>query len=75
MHHPPADVRPRSPPHSMETRVVHDTKYLRAFHAVCEAGGFGRAAARLHCTQPAVSYQVRALERDFGTPLFSPMTK
>jgi DNA-binding transcriptional LysR family regulator len=50
--------------------MVPDTRFLRAFHAVCLEGGFGRAAARLHCTQPAVSYQVRALERDVGVPLF-----
>jgi DNA-binding transcriptional LysR family regulator len=50
--------------------MVRDTRYLRAFFVVCEEGGFGRAAARLHCTQPAVSYQVRTLERDLGVPLF-----
>jgi DNA-binding transcriptional LysR family regulator len=43
---------------------------LRAFYAVCMEGGFGRAAAHLNLTQPAVSYQVRALERDVGAPLF-----
>ncbi|MEP6730696.1 MAG: LysR family transcriptional regulator [bacterium] len=45
-------------------------RFLRSFHVVCEEGSFGRAAVRLHCTQPAVSYQVRTLERDLGTPLF-----
>lgn len=50
--------------------VVRDTRFLRTFHAVCTEGGFARAAARLHCTQPAVSYQVRTLERDLGAPLF-----
>jgi LysR family cyn operon transcriptional activator len=50
--------------------VVPDTRFLRAFHTVCTEGGFGRAAVRLNCTQPAVSYQVRALERDVGAPLF-----
>lgn len=49
--------------------MIGDTKFLRAFFAVCAEGSFGRAAARLHCTQPAVSYQVRALERDLGALL------
>lgn len=50
--------------------MVRDTRFLRAFYAVCEEGGFARAAARLNCTQPAVSYQVRMLERDLGAALF-----
>jgi DNA-binding transcriptional LysR family regulator len=50
--------------------MVRDTRFLRTFYAVCTHGGFGRAAARLNCTQPAVSYQVRTLERDLGAPLF-----
>lgn len=50
--------------------MVRDARFLRAFYAVCTEGGFARAAARLHCTQPAVSYQVRTLERDVGAPLF-----
>jgi len=49
---------------------VHDTRFLRTFYAVCTAGGFARAAARLNCTQPAVTYQVRAPERDLGAQLF-----
>jgi DNA-binding transcriptional LysR family regulator len=62
-----------SAPHAstrLDGIMVRDTRFLRAFHTVCEEGGFGRAAARLHCTQPAVSYQVRTLERDLGVPLF-----
>lgn len=50
--------------------MVRDTRFLRAFYAVCVEGGFARAAQRLHCTQPAVSYQVRMLERDLGASLF-----
>ncbi len=50
--------------------MVRDTRFLRAFYTVCTEGGFARAAARLNCTQPAVSYQVRTLERDLGAPLF-----
>ena len=37
--------------------------YLEAFHTVCIEGGFTAAARRLGCTQPAISYQIRSLER------------
>jgi aminoethylphosphonate catabolism LysR family transcriptional regulator len=43
---------------------------LRAFHAVAEAGGFTRAAARIHVTQPTLSGQVAALEEGYGVKLF-----
>jgi aminoethylphosphonate catabolism LysR family transcriptional regulator len=43
---------------------------LRAFHAVASAGGFTRGAARLGISQPAVTVQVRALERAYGIELF-----
>jgi len=46
------------------------TRYLEAFHAVCEAGTLRRAAERLFISQPAISYQIRKLESDLGTPLF-----
>ncbi len=42
---------------------------LRALVAVAEAGGFTRAAERLHLTQSAVSHQIRRLEDQVGTPL------
>lgn len=44
---------------------------LRAFHAVALHGGFSKAAAALHLTQPAISDQVRRLEGDFGVSLFN----
>ncbi len=47
-----------------------DSERLRTFRAVARAGGFSRAAAQLHKTQPAVSQSVRALEDDVGEPLF-----
>lgn len=50
--------------------MVRDTRFLRTFHTVCVEGTFARAAARLHCTQPAVTYQIRMLERDLGAALF-----
>ena len=42
---------------------------LRAFVAVAEAGGFTRAAAIVASTQPTLSRQVGALERELGRPL------
>ncbi|RYE77096.1 MAG: LysR family transcriptional regulator, partial [Hyphomicrobiales bacterium] len=48
---------------------------LRALVAVAEAGGFTRAAERLHLTQSAVSHQIRRLEEQIGTPLFIRTTR
>jgi LysR family transcriptional regulator, cyn operon transcriptional activator len=43
---------------------------LRSFVTIADAGGFARAAARLHLTQPALSRQINALETELGVPLF-----
>ena len=48
---------------------------LRAFVAVCETGGFTRAAERLHLTQSAVSHQIRRLEEQVGRPLLYRTTR
>jgi len=47
-----------------------DIKHLGTFLAVCEEGTLGRASARLHKTQPALSYNLRRLEEALGVPLF-----
>jgi DNA-binding transcriptional LysR family regulator len=43
---------------------------LRCFCAVVEARGFRGAAERVHRSQPAVSQQIKALERESGQVLF-----
>jgi DNA-binding transcriptional LysR family regulator len=47
-----------------------DTR-LRAFVAVADHRGFGRAAEQLRITQPALTKQVQALERELGGVLFT----
>src|SRR5262245_3653848 len=45
------------------------TASLEGFLHVAELGSVSRAADRLHVTQPAVTKQIRALERSLGLPL------
>jgi DNA-binding transcriptional LysR family regulator len=50
---------------------MFDSRQLRTFHAVVETGSFSAAARSLGYTQPAVSQQMRSLERAAGSPLFA----
>lgn len=44
---------------------------LRAFVAIVEAGRMDHAASSLGYSQPAISYQIKCLEQQLGTRLFT----
>ena len=48
-----------------------DLKTLEIFYWVARLGGFGRAAEKLHTTQPAVSVRIRQLEERYNIQLFN----
>jgi len=56
---------------AMDLQVTH----LRTLQAIARHGSFSRAAQALNVTQPAVSMQVRHLERALGLPLLERVGK
>lgn len=47
-----------------------DLSWLEDFAALADSGNFSRAAEARHCTQPAFSRRIKALEEWAGAPLF-----
>ena len=47
-----------------------DLRKLKTFRTVAVAHSFTRAAVELGCSQPNVTAQIKALERELGSPLF-----
>jgi DNA-binding transcriptional LysR family regulator len=52
-----------------------ELRELKTFKAVATLLNFNRAAEVLHCVQSTVSAQIKALEEDFGVPLFDRLGK
>ncbi|PHK96855.1 LysR family transcriptional regulator [Pseudoroseomonas rhizosphaerae] len=50
--------------------MSYSLRQIRALTAAVETGSFGRAALRLHVSQPALTLQIRALEESLGVTLF-----
>lgn len=55
----------------LQRRLLPSMSMLTAFEAAARTGSFTAAAAELSLTQGAVSRQIKALEDQIGTPLFT----
>ncbi|WP_280846368.1 LysR family transcriptional regulator [Streptomyces sp. SAI-119] len=55
--------------------MIVELRTLRVFVAVAEEQSFTRAAERLSVAQPAVSHQIRSLEKELGEALFERSTR
>lgn len=49
---------------------MFDSRHIKTFHEVVRTGSYSAAARALGYTQPAITQQMKALERSVGTPLF-----
>ena len=48
-----------------------ELRHLRAFVAIADTGHYGRAAASLKLTQPAITQRIQVLERELAVQLFN----
>ncbi|MBW1599954.1 LysR family transcriptional regulator [Streptomyces sp. JJ38] len=49
---------------------MFESRHIRTFHEVVRTGSYTAAARSLGYTQPAITQQIKALEREVGAPLF-----
>ncbi|MDQ1012637.1 DNA-binding transcriptional LysR family regulator [Streptomyces sp. V4I23] len=61
----------QSPRSARCVQVELELRHLRALCAIADAGSVGRAATALGYTQPAMSTQLRRIEKALGEPLFT----
>ena len=52
------------------TQSLLELRHLKTLLALREAGNLSRAAQLLNLTQSALSHQMKALEEQYGAPLF-----
>lgn len=50
--------------------MAMELDHVEAFLAIVRRGGFTRASASLHLSQPAISRRIDLLESQLGAPLF-----
>ncbi len=61
--------------HKLSEQPVLETRHLLALKTIVEAGGFTKAARKLHLTQSALSHQIKTLEAQLGTQVFTRVGK